>query len=340
MQDPRARPDDAKAKARLEAAMESLGYFDITEADERLLRRARELLEPCLDGVIEEFYAHLARFPSTRVLLTSEERVARLKETQRAYLRSLGDFEQRNPGSVAKYVATRLSVGLTHWRVGLPPPVYIGAYAKLGHLLMQAVGSVEKEEPLPLILCLQKVLHLDSHLAMEAYEQARYDEALAEAEIDPVTDLPTRRMLVQRLREELARANRFGHTLSLLFIDADRFKEVNDRHGHDAGDAVLRAIAARARAAIRPADLLGRYGGDEFVIGLVETDSAEAWRIGLRIQKSLSAGDVDGIQVTVSVGVASSTGEGELEELIASADRAMYDAKSQGRNSVSSHLKP
>jgi diguanylate cyclase (GGDEF)-like protein len=318
---------------RTEEALESLSYFGLTAEDEVQLARVRERLEPHADRIIDAFYAHLALFPATRALLTSDELIVRLKATQRAYLLSLGDFTQSDPPTVARYFEARIRVGLVHRRVGLAPPLYIGAYAKLGHLLTEAVAAGEGPV-LPLILSLQKILHLDSHLAMAAYEQRRRLDAIAESEIDEVTGLLSRRALLRQLTGELARAKRFRHPFSLLFIDADRFKAINDEFGHDTGDAVLRAVAEEVRAATRPEDAVGRYGGDEFLVGLVDADRDTATRVGMRIQERVLARDVNGARATVSIGVVCADSESTIEQLIATADHTMFEAKAAGRNSV------
>lgn len=318
---------------RTEEALESLNYFGLNAEDEVLLKHIRKVLEPRLDRVIQAFYAHLAAFSATRALLTSEQLVARLQATQRAYLVSLGDFTQRDPPTVVRYFEDRARVGLAHRRVGLSLSLYIGAYARLGRLLIEAVAG-DDEPALPLILTLHKVLNLDSHLAIVAYEQARYMEAVAESERDEVTGTLSRRALLRRLKAEFTRAKRFQHPFSVLFIDVDRFKSVNDEHGHDTGDKVLRAVAHCATAATRPEDIVGRYGGDEFLIGLVDADEVTASRISTRIREIVHARKVNGAHVNVSIGVACAHSELQVDDLIAAADRAMFVAKDEGRNRV------
>jgi two-component system cell cycle response regulator len=154
---------------------------------------------------------------------------------------------------------------------------------------------------------------------------------------DELTELPNRRGTVRQLEVLVSRSRRHGHQLALLVIDADRFKAVNDAHGHAAGDVVLREIALRLRERIRREDVVGRWGGEEFVVGLPETtpDGAAA------VAESLRAGIADApiaagggeLGVTVSIGVAAWTGE-ELGDLVDRADRALYAAKVAGRDRV------
>jgi diguanylate cyclase (GGDEF)-like protein/PAS domain S-box-containing protein len=157
---------------------------------------------------------------------------------------------------------------------------------------------------------------------------------------DPLTSLPNRRLLDDRIDVALARAARFGHLLAVLFCDLDGFKEINDRFGHDAGDAVLQELATRLRTALRPSDSLARLGGDEFVAVCGDLNSVtEAASIARRVMTAVeqptptAAGPV---QLTVSIGIATVGGADapstEAGTLLRNADAAMYRAKSRGGN--------
>jgi diguanylate cyclase (GGDEF)-like protein/PAS domain S-box-containing protein len=152
---------------------------------------------------------------------------------------------------------------------------------------------------------------------------------------DPLTGLANRALLEERLRTSLARDARSGESTGLLFLDLDAFKEVNDQHGHAVGDDVLRAVADRLSAAVRPSDTVARLGGDEFVI-LVEsaTDlalSALVERLRHAVTHPFAVHDLD-LRVGVSIGVALSRGgSDDPSGLLAQADARMYDAKRRGR---------
>src|SRR3954449_1706003 len=154
---------------------------------------------------------------------------------------------------------------------------------------------------------------------------------------DELTELPNRRGVSRQIDVLMSRARRHGHQLALLLIDADRFKAVNDEHGHAVGDVVLRELAARLRERVRREDVVGRWGGEEFVVALPETtdDGAAAVAESLRaaIAGTPVAADGAALDMTVSIGVAAWTGE-ELEELVARADVALYEAKAAGRDRV------
>ena len=128
-----------------------------------------------------------------------------------------------------------------------------------------------------------------------------------------------------------------GLPLSVLMLDIDDFKSINDRYGHAAGDAVLTAVANTFRKAIRESDILGRYGGDEFVIGLVHTNHQEALELAKRICVVIAnteklVPDFPKIKVSVSIGVKCLDDERALDELIDNADKKLYEAKKEGKN--------
>ena len=154
---------------------------------------------------------------------------------------------------------------------------------------------------------------------------------------DGLTGLLNRRELDARGDAAVALALRHGRTLSCLMIDLDRFKQINDRHGHAAGDAVLREAAGRISASCRASDLIGRYGGEEFLLLLPETDATAAVAAGdkLRLVLSEAPFELDGVTITVtgSVGVAAwDEPMMTTASLFAAADEALYSAKELGRN--------
>jgi diguanylate cyclase (GGDEF)-like protein len=159
---------------------------------------------------------------------------------------------------------------------------------------------------------------------------------------DELTGLRNRRHILHRLAEEVSRSRRTGRPLSLFMLDVDHFKRVNDQHGHDAGDAVLRSVAAMVVRALRTVDLVARYGGEEFLVLLPETDSAGAALIAERIRSWIETMRVDlrgqEIGVTASIGAATldpaDSGTGDEELLVKRADAALYRAKAAGRNQI------
>jgi two-component system, cell cycle response regulator len=151
---------------------------------------------------------------------------------------------------------------------------------------------------------------------------------------DELTGLPNRRSVLRQLEALISRGRRHRHDLALLMVDADHFKAVNDRHGHAAGDAALRALADRLRERLRTEDVAGRFGGEEFVIGLPDANPEGAVRAAVAARPLTVAGRE--LTLTVSVGWATWEDD-DLGQLLARADGALYEAKAAGRNCVRPH---
>ncbi len=180
-------------------------------------------------------------------------------------------------------------------------------------------------------------------LAIGLLQMSRsYFRAVRDASHDALTDLYSYRALLQRTREELGQANRSGSSLATLFVDLDNFKEINDEHGHPVGNEVLRRVARALELAIRSTDIAGRFGGDEFVILLVDADFEGAIRVADEVRRSVSeiAVPTDGgsVSTTASVGIAFHSGSKDslltVDDLFAEADAALYIAKAHGGNRV------
>jgi two-component system cell cycle response regulator len=177
----------------------------------------------------------------------------------------------------------------------------------------------------------QKELAMLALQAAEALVRTRlYEQAELLATTDGLTGLLNRRTFNAQLQGRLREAQRYNRPLSLLLLDVDHFKKVNDTYGHPAGDAVLRGIAALAQKQARETDIVARYGGEEMALILPETDGHGAHAIAERIRKAVAAAshpsERGAIQVTLSIGVATWPGPG--------ADKALYRAKQAGRNRV------
>lgn len=178
-----------------------------------------------------------------------------------------------------------------------------------------------------------------ANAAAIALENARlFREVQRLANIDELTGTYNRRFFFELAERELGRTFRFGHPLSAVMLDIDHFKQVNDTYGHTIGDQVLRAVAQRCCENIREIDILGRYGGEEFIIILPETDAvgarATAERLCRRIAHTAIATDQGPVTITLSLGVATLNQNDNLDALLKRADQALYGAKQAGRNQV------
>jgi len=197
----------------------------------------------------------------------------------------------------------------------------------------------------PAVFCLGAVfVWLVGSLALQtALDIKRIADLEAEAITDPLLGIYNRRHLERRLAEEIARSERYGLPLCLLLLDADRFKAVNDAHGHDTGDRVLKRMSSILLETVRQTDLVARYGGEEFAVLAPQTTLSAALNLAERLRagietRSANGGETDRLPaVTVSIGVAArDAGVSDRLALVQKADKALYAAKTAGRNRVAS----
>ncbi len=190
------------------------------------------------------------------------------------------------------------------------------------------------------------VKHLGSIISVCLENNLNFETLRRTSLIDTLTGVNNRRFLEQRLGEEIDRAQRNLEPLSCFFLDIDFFKAVNDTYGHQAGDQVLSAVATAIKGQLRNNDVLARYGGEEFVALLTNISDAKAQDIAERIRKTINNTVVEyndeAIKVTISIGTATylpgaertSVSQEVAEDLVNSADKALYEAKHAGRNQV------
>jgi diguanylate cyclase (GGDEF)-like protein len=186
------------------------------------------------------------------------------------------------------------------------------------------------------------------NLMVEQLEQARKQYTESEkryrhlAFTDHLTGLPNRRCFFEAASREFAAAKRLGTTLSAVMVDIDHFKKVNDDYGHNVGDLILQSVAQLLQKAMRGSDLLGRYGGEEFVVLLPDTSAQMAQQVAERIRHGVQVGDFRAaagqIRITASFGVSCFNGAADecsdIQVVIDKADKALYQAKNNGRNQV------
>jgi diguanylate cyclase (GGDEF)-like protein len=229
--------------------------------------------------------------------------------------------------------------------------------------ILQKIGVTERTEPLRLPLVFEdnllgilwvwgetisrSDLPIMSIFAKQigiSLERARlFQEVQSLALTDPLTGLQNRRSLFELGRIEFARAERMGRPFCCMMLDLDHFKQVNDTYGHPVGDMVLQEFAQRSMKSVREIDLVGRYGGEELIILLPETDKERAMMVAERLRASIAANPIQtpngDVPITVSIGVAAMDQyTTQLETLIARADQAVYIAKHKGRNYVATSV--
>lgn len=176
--------------------------------------------------------------------------------------------------------------------------------------------------------------------AAVAIENAQlFEQAYYLSVTDPLTELTNRRHFFEVARFEFERTHRYPRTLSVMMIDIDHFKNINDTHGHAVGDAALREVAARIKHSVRTVDIVARYGGEEFIVLMPETGLHEASQVAERVSSSVAnrpiVEDVASVTATLSIGVAEMDENSKnIDQLIVYADKALYEAKAAGRNRV------
>lgn len=177
-----------------------------------------------------------------------------------------------------------------------------------------------------------------SKAELEDIVQKRTEELNHQAMHDSLTGVLNRRALMLRLEQEVQRANRYGHPLSILFLDLDFFKQVNDTYGHIAGDKVLQEVCLIIQGTIRDSDILARYGGEEFAILSTETPIESARELAVRIKSNIASQFSNHAilkkTLTVSIGISQLFPGEELSQLFSRADNALYEAKRKGRNRI------
>ncbi|HZB85927.1 MAG TPA: diguanylate cyclase [Gaiellaceae bacterium] len=216
---------------------------------------------------------------------------------------------------------------------GVPLAIPLGSEGENAVLYLTPSGSDFPDDA-------RELAHWLGSQASIALENARLHRLVErQASTDGLTELPNRRHFEEALEGEITRAERFGGGLALILADLDDFKQVNDRHGHQAGDDVLRTFASILRATVREIDLPARYGGEEFAVLLPQTDIEGANRLAERLRRELASRPMSTlpgslVAVTASFGVAAFPDAATPAALFAAADDALYRAKRRGKNCV------
>ncbi len=202
---------------------------------------------------------------------------------------------------------------------------------EIGRLCFSRATPFSEEETAMLEL-------LASSVAYPLRNALQYEHAFIASVTDPLTGVYNRNMLQHALHREVGLSRRHRTPLSLILLDIDGLKAVNDRHGHATGDKLIRAIAHCVAQSLRETDMLSRFGGDEFAILLTNTDlrgaSVLAKNIRRRVEKTVSQSVDDAVKASVSIGIASLSRHDDHMGLFARADKALYRAKRAGRNCV------
>jgi len=217
--------------------------------------------------------------------------------------------------------------------------IWVGAVFTLVAMALRMAVELEQQPDVsvPISLLNQLSFAVVAAVAMVAYRRLRrsQEELARLATQDQLTTVLNARAFSDRLTQELERNRRYPRPLALLYLDLDDFKVINDSHGHQTGDAVLRLVADAMRSSVRQADVVGRLGGDEFAVLMPETDAQLADAAAKRLAAGLRNVFKGTPSVTASIGVVSCTAtDANTDDLLRRADQAMYDAKKMGKDRV------
>ncbi len=310
------------------------------------------VLQPNVDAIVDEFYRSVTQNTEFNEIVHRHSQLSKLKLAQRKYLLSLG----RNYGS-RQYFEDRLKVGAVHQRVGVPLSLYHSCYCLIQNLLIDRVPAeltASADTHTSMIQFILRITSLDMSLAIEAYCSDRIaslehslDSARGEEEelrkslrTDSLTQLYSRNFVLSELKRIVSKNKGKQQPLCVAMTDLDHFKKINDRYGHLIGDQILRTVAIRMTNAARNLDTLGRYGGEEFMLILEETDLEGATSVCERIRQRIVNNPVHdaafSVSVSMSFGIAELRIDDDTKSLVARADEALYAAKKAGRNCVRS----
>jgi diguanylate cyclase (GGDEF)-like protein len=330
-----------------EAQLDLIG-LDATMHQSARLLQDNVLTPVAASRIVDQFYAQLALNRQAAGILASFD-LGHLKERQIEYFKGFGvGFED------AEYFENRARVGVAHARVGVPLSLFLESFGMLQCLILEEILALTEErqhweELMRLVL---KLTTLDIALTTEVYHRSQVqdmDRSLKYLEMeqktlrmqldqDALTGVSSRTSLLHELQGSIERASKTGQPLVVIMADLDHFKTINDHHGHLVGDRVLKEVAARIKAALREFDLVGRYGGEEFVILLENTSTHTAQQIAERIRVRISSEPIhiagQHMQVTISQGLALCGQDDDTQSVLKRADQAMYRAKQAGRNCI------
>ena len=329
-----------------------MSLLDFSTADINNLKRHKEFITKYIDEIVDEFYNKQVEVPEIALLIGDAETLRRLRNAMQRYILELFDGHYDS-----EYVNRRLRIGKVHKRIGVAPKLYISAIWLLQSVLFDfidnhAATECPEENHRQLKRSLNKLLMLDTQFVFDTYilslvtevESAKeelqtytitLEETIAErtselqrlSRMDSLTDICNQNAFYEHLRRELNAAERYQGELSLIYLDLDGFKNLNDTHGHKKGDELLALVGGIMKSIIRDCDIACRYGGDEFAIILPRTGVKDAKDVAGRLIDEFKKQNTT--DVTFSIGIATTGPEEFLgtDLLVSKADRMMYQSK-------------
>lgn len=322
--------------------------FGLKPADIDALKHARQYVIPELNSVVDEFYEGQIAIEDVALIIGDSESMRRVRIAQTRYIDDLfsGIYDD-------DYVNDRLRIGLVHKRIGVEPKYYLSAIRALKEILFKVIEDKipDRDRIADIKSALDKLLYMDTAFVFDTYIRSmlseievakesadRYARSLEErvkertrelealSRRDALTGVLNRYAFAEALRKEMVRAKRSSAPLSILYLDVDNFKEINDTQGHHKGDEVLQLIARSLIESSREIDIIARVGGDEFCVVLpgADEDAANAYRSRfINILRDCCKG----VSVSIGISVSGPVEYVEPDAMITAADFKMYNEK-------------
>ena len=332
--------------------------------DEELLHAHKSFIARRIDLIVDSFYQIQINTPEIALLIGDTETLRLLRNAMRRYILELfeGPYD-------TQYVNRRLRIGKVHKRIGVAPKLYLSAVWLLQTILNEEIDlhfrkTSENNSCGPRLKdALNKLITLDTELIFDTYisslvseltsareEMANYAANLETivaqrtheleelSRKDVLTGLFNKRAFDEHLQRELANAVRHEEPLCLVYIDLNKFKQLNDENGHQVGDEVLATVGRCILSSLRTTDFACRYGGDEFVIIMSRTELNDAEAVCQRLITNFEASKNHEIGLSIGISITGPDKHMEIENLIKMADDQMYNAKKISHESGSSHI--
>lgn len=309
-----------------------------------------KVIQPYAKNIVNDFYDVLLSFDEIKEFMLQRIKIERLKLTQLFYVKSYGrDFD------TAEYFEEHLKVGQIHAQIGLPLSYYQMSFRILDEVLIDYLVfhvTDDSEKILQFTKLISNVSALDMSLAIETYHGKKIhdmsdsihalinekESLVSKIDLDELTQVASRSRVLSFIKQNLIESAKNQNCFCVAMIDLDHFKAVNDNYGHIVGDHILKDVAARMNGLLRSHDMLGRFGGEEFIIVLPGSNISIAKQIAERFCAKISEEPFQvnehTLNVTISIGVTQWKKNDGEPSLLGRADNALYEAKHQGRNRV------
>ncbi len=326
--------------------------MNITDNDESLLKACEEWVVPLIPSIVEKFYQHQTQVPEIALTIADKQTLSGLHNAMKKYVADIfcGDYNKA-------YAEARLRIGKVHQRIGVSPKFYLASIHQLHVLLNDAIYehfAQNQTSPVATLAALQKIIYFDNQFIFDTYISSKENEIstanqqliqyanslekriesrtkkLEELSMrDSLTGLYNQRALLEELKKLWALSYRSEQHFTLLYIDLNKFKQVNDVHGHLAGNQILVDFAETCRTNLRQSETAARYGGDEFIILLPNTQIDCANVICQRLIDDFTQRIPHDVGLSIG-GVSYYPGSNlKAEDILSLADKHMYAAKQE-----------